>query len=169
MKKLFEITELVSNTKDAVVLKVKPNSEMDLICLGCFNGDETMLRLTKGEDVTCTVWTKNGSHYSWHWGTHGYTLVSDSMEQRGLMILETIEHGFDIRVKTEEKFINADMAKTDHIHTIIFYGGSRESVCCHKDGSFIRYFKSVQEGVAFFASYGFATKCCGNGKWVISK
>ena len=57
MKKLFDLVELISNTEDAVVLKVKPGSEVDLICLGCFNGDETMLRLTKGKTITCTVWT----------------------------------------------------------------------------------------------------------------
>ncbi len=170
MKKLFEIVDLVSNTKDAVVLKVKPNSEMDLICLGCFNGDETMFRLTKGEDVTCTVWTKKGSHYDWNWGTHGYTLVSEAMTKRGHMIQEAIENGFDIRVKASRKDIEKDMANTSHTHQIIFYGNSAESsVCCHKDGCYFCYFKSLAEGISFFRDYGYNTQCLSQGKWVISK
>jgi hypothetical protein len=169
MKKLCQLVELVSNTEDAVVLKVKPNSEIDLICLGCFNGDETMFRLTKGEDVTCTVWTKNGNHYSWYWGTHGYTLVSDAMEQRGLMILETIEHGFDIRVKATRKIIDADMARKDHSHKIVFYDGGSYGACCHQDGAYLRYFKTVAEGVKFFQEYGYITRLVGQGTWLISK
>ena len=169
MKKLCQLVELVSNTKDAVVVKVKPNSEMDLICLGCFNGDEAMFRITKGEDVTCTVWNKKGGHYSWFWGTHGYTCVSDEMTQRGHMIQEAIEHGLDIRVKAEKKFIDADMTKTSHQHKIVFYGPSYYGVCCHQDGCYLRHFNSVEEGIKFFQEYGYITRPMGQGTWLITK
>lgn len=58
--KLKDMVELLSNNDACVVLKVKDGQEMNLISLGCFNGDEVMMRLTKGRDVTCTLFRKNG-------------------------------------------------------------------------------------------------------------
>jgi len=46
--RLKDITTVAINNADCVVLKVKEGHEMDLIALGCFGGDETMFRLTKG-------------------------------------------------------------------------------------------------------------------------
>ena len=37
---LKDLTELVINNKDCVVLKVKENHEIDLIAFGMFNGDK---------------------------------------------------------------------------------------------------------------------------------
>lgn len=48
--KLKDMVELLSNNDACVVLKVKDGQEMNLISLGCFNGDEAMMRLTKGRD-----------------------------------------------------------------------------------------------------------------------
>lgn len=55
---LKDIVEVAMNNSECVVLKVKEGHEVDLISLGCFDGDETMFRLTKGETVTCTVFKK---------------------------------------------------------------------------------------------------------------
>ena len=62
--KLKDMVELLSNNDACVVLKVKDGQEMNLISLGCFNGDEVMMRLTKGRDVTCTLFRKNGKSFS---------------------------------------------------------------------------------------------------------
>ena len=112
MKKLFELVTIVSNTEDAVVLKIKPNSAMELICLGCFNGDEDILRLTKGKSITCTIWTKEGKNYSWCWGEGGYTLVSDNMTKKGRMIQQCIEDEFDILVYGSKDSIHKAMNST---------------------------------------------------------
>ncbi|MBQ2695072.1 hypothetical protein IJG04_00315 [Candidatus Saccharibacteria bacterium] len=97
---LSEITEVVVDNADCVVLKVKDGHEMDLIALGCFDGTETMFRLTKGETVTCTVFYKNRKAFSWHWGQRGYTLVSPKTEKQGQLIQACIERDFMIRCKT---------------------------------------------------------------------
>ena len=47
--KLKDMVELLSNNDACVVLKVKDGQEMNLLSLGCFNGDEVMMRLTKEE------------------------------------------------------------------------------------------------------------------------
>ena len=83
--KLKDIVEVVVNNKECVVLKVKPNQTFNLISLGCFNGDETMMRLTKGER-TCTIWTGE-KHYSWDCGT----LVCDSMIKQRFMLYDTLK------------------------------------------------------------------------------
>ena len=88
---------LIRNNDNCVVLKVKNGQEINLICLGCFNGDESMFRITKGEDVTCTVFRKNGHSFSWHWGKSGYTLVSDKTFRMGRLIQDCIEKGFGIK------------------------------------------------------------------------
>mgnify|MGYP007102041782 CR=1 FL=1 len=94
---LKDLTELVVNNNDCVVLKVKENNEIDLIAFGVFNGDEKMFRLTKGRQVTCTVFLTNGKHFSWEWGASGYTLVSDSMRTKGRIIQNCIERSYGIK------------------------------------------------------------------------
>lgn len=158
MKKLHELVELVSNTEDAVVLKVKPNSEMDLICLGCFNGDETMFRLTKGKSTTCTVWTKSDSHYSWFWGESGYTLVSDTMRKKGHMILECVEDYFDIVVLGSRESIITNLRelkerKTEHIIQLWTRGSM--GCGCRKDSEFYRSFNTIEEAKEHFIELGY--------------
>lgn len=74
---LFDITNLEVNNESCVILRVKKNCEAKLIALGCFDGDEIMFRLTKGQDVTCTVFREGNKSYSWEWGLNGRTIVSN--------------------------------------------------------------------------------------------
>lgn len=97
--KLKDMVELAVNNQDCVVLKVKDGQEMNLISLGCFNGNETMMRLTKGKDVTCTLFRRDGKSFSWYWGISGYTLVSGQVSQMGRLIQDCIEKDFGIRCK----------------------------------------------------------------------
>ena len=97
MKEFRELVTLEENNEYCVILKVIPNCEMDLIRLGCFDGDETMFRLTKGSSVTCTVFRKNGTPYSWHWGLGGHTLVSDTLKKQGKFIQNYIENFLGIK------------------------------------------------------------------------
>ena len=97
--KLKDITTVVVNNAECVVLKVAEGHEMDLISLGCFDGDETTFRLTKGRTVTCTIFYRNGNRFSWHWGYGGYTLVSDQTDRAGKLIQSCIERGFGIKCK----------------------------------------------------------------------
>lgn len=100
MKKLKELVTVAVNNEECVVLKVKPRKMFDLICLGCFNGDETMFRLTKGLQHTCTVWHgAENKHYSWNWGEEGHTLVSDAMTKRGNLIQSCIQDDFHVNME----------------------------------------------------------------------
>lgn len=95
--KLSEITTVEVNNENCVVLKVKENKFIELVSLGCFDGSETMFRLTKGGQHTCTVWHgADNKSYSWDWGVYGYTLVSDKLREQGSLIYKTIEKDFNI-------------------------------------------------------------------------
>ena len=98
--KLKDIVDVVVNNDNCVVLKVKDGQELNLISLGYFDGDETMLRLTKGKNVTCTVFKKNGRHGSWDWGADGYTLVTDRCAKIGKIVQSCIEKDFGIVCQT---------------------------------------------------------------------
>lgn len=157
MKTLKDLVTLVTNTEDCVVLKVKEGVAMNLICLGCFDGDETMFRLTKGPNITCTVWSKSGHSFSWFWGDRGYTLVSDKVDKMGKLIQECIEMGFDILCKGSIASIKKDMSKINHMHTICVWDRDKRGTDwgCRKDNEYCNTFKTLAAAIKYFESYGY--------------
>ena len=97
MTKLSELVTVEVNNEKCVVLKVKEGKAMELITLGCFDGNETMFRITKGDNHTATVW-RGEKTFSWEWGYSGYTLVSDKVKEEQRTICHCIrdELGIDI-------------------------------------------------------------------------
>lgn len=97
MKKLVDFVEIEENNAECVILKVV-GTPLEMMKLGCFNGDEEYIRLTKGGNHTCTIWTKSGSHYSWWWGIGGCTMVTNEMSQRGRVIQNCITQDLNISI-----------------------------------------------------------------------
>lgn len=102
MTRLVDYVELVENNMECVVLKIKPDSKTGLICLGCFSGNEIMIRLTKGNVQTCTLFFENGRSFSWYWGRGGHTIVTPQTAKCGKMIQSCIEEDFDVCIKGTE-------------------------------------------------------------------
>ena len=160
MKKLVDLVKIVENNKECVILEIT-GSMLDLIKLGCFNGDEKLIRLTKGKDHTCTIWTTNNSRYDWYWGYSGYTLVSDAMDKKGTLIQKCIEQDFEIYIGTNAKRIQ----DTLHIksledikhnsHTIKMMYWKSNEICCHVDDEYYTYFKSLNDGFEHFKLKGY--------------
>ena len=96
--KLWNLVDIIDNNIDCVVLKVKDDARLDLIKLGYFTGNEDIIRLTKGENHTCSIFSKDGGNFNWYWGKSGYTLVSDEMKKKGKLIEECITEDFDIYI-----------------------------------------------------------------------
>lgn len=88
MKKLCELVDITINNENCVVFKVKEGATMDLIALGCFKGTEDMLRMTKGRTPEITVFNKDGSNFSYHFGEGSTTVISDNLCQQREMIRE---------------------------------------------------------------------------------
>jgi len=99
MSKLKDLVKVIEDNDACVILEVLPDQSLELIKLGCFNGDEKLFRLTKGSDHTCTVFREDNSSYSWHWGYSGYTMVTDNMDKKGKLIQQCITGDFDIAIK----------------------------------------------------------------------
>lgn len=98
MTKLSEIVTVEADNEACVVLKVKEGKAMELITLGCFDGDETMFRVTKGDNHTATIWRGEKS-FSWEWGMNGYTLISDKVEEEQEAICNCIRNEFGIDIE----------------------------------------------------------------------
>lgn len=96
MKKLCELVDIAVNNENCVLFKVKDNVVMDMIALGCFKGDEDMIRMTKGRTPEITVFKKDGSNYSYHFGEGSTTVISDNMALQRLMVRECAVLNFGI-------------------------------------------------------------------------
>lgn len=161
MKKLVNLVQVVENNKDCVILEVT-GSKLDLIRLGCFNGDEIMMRLTKGDNHNCTVWT-NEKNYSWHWGIGGHTIVSESMQKRGRLIQECIEEDLEIYIGKNPTLIAQtlhiksldDVKHNHHTMKLMYWETSKSHVCCHLDGDYFKHFDGVECGIAHFVNKGY--------------
>jgi len=151
MNTLADYVEIIENNMECVILKVKPDSRMALIALGCFNGNEEMIRLTKGETQTCTLFYKDGGISSWSWGSRGHTLVSDSTSKCGEMVQHCLEEDFDICMAGSRK----DIEMTLHIRKIGDSTGMvmvyklmwfrEDNICIHKNGRYLMHMDSLEK------------------------
>ena len=144
MAGLCDLVEILEKNMESVVLEEKDRVQKELVCLGCFDGDETMLRLTKGDDHTCTIFFGAGKSCSWSWGMSGHTLVSDSLKKCGRMIESCITEDFGIYVGADTE----KRKKTLHIRSLgdtrgcreeyrLLWWENREEIVIHRDGEYL--------------------------------
>lgn len=165
MKKLVNLVQIVENNRECVILEVV-GSSLDMIKLGCFNGNEAMMRLTKGANHTCTVWTNDGKNYSWSWGSYGYTLVSNQLSEQGRLIQDCITQDFEIYIDKDKNLIEQtlhiksleDVKHNSHMVKIMYWEHTDDHVCCHLDGQFFSYFKNRQDNLNHFLERGYKMK-----------
>jgi len=155
--KLCYLVDIIENNEECVILKVKDNKTLDLIKLGYFDGNEELIRLTKGEDHTCTIFRTNDKPFSWHWGRSGYTLVSDNISAMGRLIEECITEDFDIYIGEDKNKIRETINITslddssNNSHSIkMMYWKDGNDVSVHKDNSFYKFFKNTIEAKKHF-------------------
>lgn len=157
-KKLCNLVEIEENNMDCVLLKVKENSMLDLIKLGCFEGDEKLIRITKGRNHTITIFTDT-SHYSWYYGESGYTLVSKSMDKKRDLISDCVKNDFDIYIDSDKELIRKslnihslkDTYNKSHNIEVMYWKGKRETeVTVHKDGQFFKHFSGINDAEKYF-------------------
>ena len=157
-KRLANFVTIAENNENCVVLKIKKNAFMGLVGLGCFNGNETFIRLTKGGNHTCTVWHSDGKSVSWEWGNGGYTLVCDSLDKIGRLVQNCIEYDFGIVIKGNniKTTLNVKSLK-DAPKKAVFkemWWQSQTERCVHKNGDFFRHFESDTDFRDWLKKYG---------------
>ncbi len=88
MKRLCELVDVVTNNEACVVFKPKNGTRMDLISLGCFKGNEELIRMTKGRTPEITIFYEDGKNSSYHFGEGSTTVISGSYLDQREMIRE---------------------------------------------------------------------------------
>ena len=158
MKKLCDLVEIEENNMECVLLKVKDNSMLDLIKLGCFEGNEKLIRITKGRDHTITIFTDK-SNYSWYYGETGYTIVSDNTNKKRFLISDCIENDFNIYIGKDKQLVAKSLdihslkdtyKKTAFIEVMYWKGEREKNVVVHKNGDYFRSFSGVEDAKKYF-------------------
>lgn len=162
-KRLCDLVEIEENNMDCILFKVKENSELDLIKLGCFEGNEKMIRVSKGKDHTFTIFTDK-SHYSWYYGESGYTLVSKDMDKKRLLIMDCIEIDFDIYIGKNKDLVRKTLDiqslkdtynKIDDVKIMYWKRDKDNDVCVHKNGEYFRHFAGIDVAKETLKKYGY--------------
>lgn len=161
-KRLCDLVEIEENNMDCVLLKVKEDSRLSLIKLGCFKGDEKLIRVTKGKNHTYTIFTSD-NEYSWEYGERGYTIVSENMKKKRFLINDCIENDFDIYIGSNKELIEKSLSihciedtyKNENDIKIMYWEDEQnERVVVHKNGEFFREFSSKEDAKKFFKDTG---------------
>ena len=166
---------------DCVLLKVKDNSMLDLIKLGCFEGDEKLICITKGRDHTITIFTDN-DHYSWDYGESGYTLVSKKMDMKRDLISDCVKNDFDIYIDTDKELLKKsldihsikDTYSKSHTIKIMYLKNEREkNVTVHKDGQFFKHFSGIKSAQEYFKNsnyiLNFTNQCIAKTGYIVEE
>ncbi len=163
-KKLCDLVEIEENNIDCIILKVKDNSKLDLIKLGCFEGDETLIRVSKGKDHTFTIFSGE-KHFSWEYGDSGYTLVSKNVDKKRELILDCIEVDFDIYIGENKNLLLKSLDihslkdtynRVNHIKIMYWKGKRNSEVIVHKNGTFFRAFKGINDAISSLESSSYS-------------
>ncbi len=156
MRELYNLFEIVENNEVCVV--VRPSNDataLEILGLGCFDGDEEVIRITKGNTTTATVITYNDKKYQWQWGEGAYTLVSDNIRKKGHLLKEMLEVDFGIymgsnfeKIKATKNIKEIGKAPPTEIK-IMYFEKSDNNVVVHKDGEFLKRFSCLLSGKSF--------------------
>lgn len=161
-KKLSDLVEIEENNMDCIVLRIKDNSRMALIKLGCFEGDEQLIRVSKGKDNTFTIFN-SGKNFSWECGENGHTLISDNTKRKESLIRDCICNDFDIYIGGNEELIKSSLSihciedtynRLNHLKIMYWEGKQNEDVVTHKNGEFFKRFNSVTAAKDYFKNSG---------------
>ena len=158
---MYELTkhvEILANNENCVVLKVKPESRIDLICIGCFNGNEDMIRLTKGVTQTITIFYDNKTFSSWYWGGGESKLVSDETKKLGEMVQRCLEDDFDICIHGYDEAIQdtcrirklGDTTGEEQTYKLVWF--NTRQVVIQKNDCFLRNYDSLEDAKTFVYS-----------------
>lgn len=147
MNKLTNVVEIVKNDDEAVVLKVKEGSQIELLSTGCFNGNEKLLVISKvnwaNENLNYTIVYNDDKTFSFSENT----LVSDATNAIKKWIYQTVVFDFGIPVNernykrmSQFNFIKSVEDDLKHDYTFELAGFSNNALVMRKEGCFVDHF-----------------------------
>lgn len=160
--RLSDLVEIETNNELCVLLKIKEGKQLELLSLGCFSGNEKLIRMTKGSQRTCTIVYKDDSVCSFEWGNRCCTMISDELNNLKFMVLHTLEDDFNIymgdnkeKIKETLHIKSLEDSKNARLDIKIMYFDSDNNVCVHKNNEYYRHFKTEQDVLEHFEQLGY--------------
>ena len=146
MNKLTKIVTIINNDEDTVILKIDENKKLELLSIGCFNGNEDMLILSKlssknTDMLGYNIIYKDGTNTSFS----GSGCLSEKLAAITRWMKETVVFDFGIPIEgyqnTEplKKFSYIKTIEDDlnTPHTFELTGFNHNDMCLRKDGAFM--------------------------------
>lgn len=139
-ERLTELVEILNNTNDAVVFKVKDNKQIELLSIGCFNGDEKFISVAKlneyNENNIYTIVYNDNRHFSFT----SNELVGSKLRSMKMHLERMIIFDFGIPIFEKHGGANyiqsiEDDLKADHVFSIEGFG--EEHMNLRKDYAFM--------------------------------
>ena len=87
----MEVFEIVSIDKEQIVLKVNAEDNLTVALHPYISREYDYITVTRGDDHILTVIKKDGSTFSFHWGTSGYTLVDENLTRLKREVVKFID------------------------------------------------------------------------------
>ena len=142
--KLIDVIEIEENNANFILLKIIGDKK-SCILTGVLDGDEDFIRVTKGEDHTLTIFFKDGRHFSYDFGTSGYTLISSGEEIRRNAIKEVIQNDLETSLEDTTGF-NLPQKKADTKGKKVTFKIMNDN-CIHKNGRFYKLTSNIMEEI----------------------
>lgn len=145
MNKLSKIVEILNNDEDTVILKVKDNKKIELLSVGCFNGNEDMIIISKHtnfhDGLAFRLVYKDGTTFSFT----DNTLVSENIKAMKKNIIQSVVFDFGIPVEDSTyyellKQFNYIKSLEDDLntpHTFEVCGFDKSNMVLRKEGAFM--------------------------------
>lgn len=126
--------KLVEEQYDKVILKIDVNDTLTVAKHPYVNLTMDYITVTRGEDKILTIIYKDGTTFSFHWGHHGYTLISENMEMLREKVVSFIENDCHILL---------DMKKDKIYKAVLFYNPNYKSWQLTVNGRAYIWFKNA--------------------------
>lgn len=141
---LVDVIEIAENNKDFILLEVIGDRK-SCILTGVLDGDEDLIRVTKGENHDVTIYKKDGTHFSYYFGNSGHTCISHGEELRRDAIKEVIENDLETSLENVSGF-NLVKKKADAKGRCVTFKIYNDK-CVHKNGRFYKHSNNPMEEI----------------------
>lgn len=89
-----KVARIIENNSELAVIGLDELSTLDIALHPYLNGSMEFITVTKGKNNILTVVNKDGSTYSFSWGSEGTTLISDNSEMLRCKVIKFLEDSF---------------------------------------------------------------------------
>lgn len=145
MNNLSKIVDILNNDENTVILKIKDNKQIELLSIGCFDGNEDMIVISKytkiHKGLRFRIVHKDGTS----WTFDNEYIVSSNVKAVYRNIIQTVVFDFGIPVDdsthyellkqfTYIKKLEDDLNAS---HTFVISGFEKSDMVLRKEGAFM--------------------------------